>query len=100
MRLQGLLTGVARVLGGKKDFGATITKLFDGATDREKPDYIVESVVRLCESHARRPQRPLHRSDARGPSRKPAWHVEAVAQNSIRARCPSGRVPAVPSTSG
>lgn len=28
--------GVARVLGGKQDFGANITKLFDGATDREK----------------------------------------------------------------
>ena len=31
MMLQGLLT----VLGGK-DLGANITKLFDGATDREK----------------------------------------------------------------
>ena len=44
VRLQGLLT----VLGGK-DLGANITKLFDGATDREKPGRIVESVVRLCE---------------------------------------------------
>jgi len=34
-----------------------------------------------------------------GPSRNPAWHVEAAAQNSIRARCPSGHVPAAPSTS-
>jgi len=32
VRLQGLL----KVLGGKKDLGANITKLFDGATDREK----------------------------------------------------------------
>ena len=29
--------GVARVLGGKKDLGANITKLFDGATDRKSP---------------------------------------------------------------
>jgi hypothetical protein len=28
--------GVARVLGGKKDFGVNITKLFDGATDWDK----------------------------------------------------------------
>jgi hypothetical protein len=28
--------GVAWVLGGKQDFGANITKRFDGATDREK----------------------------------------------------------------
>jgi hypothetical protein len=28
--------GVGRVLGGKQDFGANITKLFNGATDREK----------------------------------------------------------------
>ena len=48
MRLQGLLK-VSRVLGGKKDLGANITKLFDGATDRKKPGRIVESVVRLCE---------------------------------------------------
>ena len=48
VRLQGLLK-VSRVLGGKKDFGANITKLFDGATDRKKPGRIVESVVRLCE---------------------------------------------------
>ena len=33
--LHGLLK-VSRVLGGKQDFGANITKLFDGATDREK----------------------------------------------------------------
>jgi hypothetical protein len=32
----GAVEGVARVLGGKKDLGANITKLFDGATDREK----------------------------------------------------------------
>ena len=32
----GAVDGVARVLGGKKDLGANITKLFDGATDREK----------------------------------------------------------------
>ena len=31
----GAVEGVARVLGGK-DLGANITKLFDGATDREK----------------------------------------------------------------
>ena len=48
VRLQGLLK-VSCVLGGKQDFGANITKLFDGATDREKPGRIVESVVRLCE---------------------------------------------------
>ena len=48
VRLQGLLK-VSRVLGGKKDLGANITKLFDGATDRKKPGRIVESVVRLCE---------------------------------------------------
>lgn len=30
----GAVEGVARVLGGKKDLGANITKLFDGATDR------------------------------------------------------------------
>jgi hypothetical protein len=28
---------VSRVLGGKQDFGANITKLFDGATDRKSP---------------------------------------------------------------
>ena len=44
VRLQGQLT----VLGGK-DLGANITKLFDGATDPEKPGRIVESAVRLCE---------------------------------------------------
>jgi hypothetical protein len=32
----GAVEGVARVLGGKKDLGANITKLFDGATDRER----------------------------------------------------------------
>jgi hypothetical protein len=32
----GAVDGVARVLGGKKDLGANITKVFDGATDREK----------------------------------------------------------------
>jgi hypothetical protein len=32
----GAVDGVARVLGGKKDFGANITKLFDRATDRKK----------------------------------------------------------------
>ena len=36
VRLQGLLK-VSRVLGGKKDLGANITKLFDGATDRKSP---------------------------------------------------------------
>jgi hypothetical protein len=40
--------GVARLLGGKQDFGANITKLF-GGTDSGKPGRIVESVVRLCE---------------------------------------------------
>jgi hypothetical protein len=34
--LHGLLK-VSRVLGGKKDLGANITKLFDGATDRKSP---------------------------------------------------------------
>jgi len=34
--LHGLLK-VSRVLGGKQDFGANITKLFDGATDRKSP---------------------------------------------------------------
>ncbi|MCW2626929.1 MAG: hypothetical protein JWR48_3651 [Mycobacterium sp.] len=36
MSLHGLLK-VSRVLGGKKDLGANITKLFDGATDRKSP---------------------------------------------------------------
>ena len=36
MSLHGLLK-VSRVLGGKQDFGANITKLFDGATDRKSP---------------------------------------------------------------
>lgn len=36
MSLHGLLK-VSRVLGGKKDLGAHITKLFDGAPDRKSP---------------------------------------------------------------
>ena len=36
MSLHALLK-VSRVLGGKQDFGANITKLFDGATDRKSP---------------------------------------------------------------
>ena len=41
VRLQGLLK-VSRGWGGKNYLGANITKLFDGATDREKPGRIVE----------------------------------------------------------
>ena len=36
MSLHGLLK-VSRVLGGKKDLGGNITKLFDEATDRKSP---------------------------------------------------------------
>jgi hypothetical protein len=40
--------GAVEGVGRKKDLGANITKLFDGATGK-KPGRIVESVVRLCE---------------------------------------------------
>jgi hypothetical protein len=49
MRLQALLTVVARVLGGKKDLGANIRSCSMGQPTGKKPDRIVESVVRLCE---------------------------------------------------
>ena len=40
--------GAVEGVGRKKDLGANVTKLFDGATGK-KPGRIVESVVRLCE---------------------------------------------------
>ena len=40
--------GAVEGVGRKKDLGANITKLFDGATGK-KPGRIGESVVRLCE---------------------------------------------------
>lgn len=49
MKALGAVDGGARVLGGKNDFGANTTKLFDGAPTGKKPDHIVESIVRLCE---------------------------------------------------
>jgi hypothetical protein len=45
----GAVDGVAQVLGGKKDFGVNITKLFGGAPTGEKPGRIVGRIVRLCE---------------------------------------------------
>ena len=60
MSLHGLLK-VSRVLGGKQDFGANITKLFDGATDRKSPAASLKALYGYASNTpgTSRPLRPL-----------------------------------------
>ena len=97
MSLHGLLK-VSRVLGGKQDFGANITKLFDGATDRKSPAASLKALYGYASNTPGARNGRYTDPMLEGQVGNLPWHIEAAAQNSIRARCPSGHVPAAPST--
>jgi hypothetical protein len=95
--LHGLLK-VSRVLGGKQDFGANITKLFDGATDRKSPAASLKALYGYASNTPGARNGRYTDPMLEGQVGNLPGTSKQQAQNSIRARCPSGHVPAAPST--